>query len=367
MPASCSTTNHPQLPLTQLIYQTIMDGCFGEAMAVVAGARGRRACPRRPEMERGSSRAAWAGGLALVLGAACTTKARELPACVAPGGPLPHDRAVLVAAGDLVDCAGGAQEETARLAESLHPDSVLALGDLVYPNGTIDEYLDCYAPTWGRLRPLTHAVVGNHEYHTPHAGPFWAYFCGASGEPFKGYYSFAVGPWHAVVLNSNCGEGYDVPSYVPDDFGGCEEGSPQARWLAQDLAAHKGQCSIVAWHHPRFTTGSDDDGGKMRTLWAIAQAHGADVVLNGHAHLYNRFGKLDSDGQASDAGMRSFVVGSGGHELTQSVRTPVGLEASNDSDHGVLRLELQPTSFAWQFVRARDGAVLDSGDAPCTP
>ena len=309
------------------------------------------------------------GALVVLLGPACSTQPRELPACIASAAPTTtlQDHAVLVTAGDLVDCAGGAQEQTVALAESLHPDSVLALGDLVYPNGALDEYLDCYAPTWGRLRSITHAVVGNHEYHTPHAGPFWAYFCGASGEPFKGYYSFEIGPWHAVVLNSNCGEGYDVPSYVPADFGGCGEGSPQARWLAQDLTDHRGRCALVAWHHPRATTGDEDDGGTMRALWAIAQAHGADVVLNGHAHLYNRFGKLDAAGQPAADGMRSFVVGSGGHELASSVRTPAGLEAANDSDHGVLRLNLHPTSFGWQFLRVGDGAILDSGDASCVP
>ncbi len=273
---------------------------------------------------------------------------------------------MLVAAGDLVDCAGGAQEETARLAESLHPDAVLALGDLVYPNATVDEYDDCYAPTWGRLRPLTHAVVGNHEYHTAHAGPFWAYFCGASGTAFHGYYSFALGPWHAVVLNSNCGEDLDVPSYVPGDFGGCDEGSPQARWLEKDLTDHPGVCTLVAWHHPRVTSGKDDDGGHMRPFWKIAQAHGVDVVLSGHAHLYDRFGKLDADGHPTDTGIRSFVVGTGGHDLVSAARSPDGREASDDSHTGVLRMELRPDSFAWRFVASADGTVLDSGEAACT-
>ena len=308
--------------------------------------------------------AAWA---AVVLAfTACRSEPRQLPACIRAASAN-GDVAVLVAAGDLVDCAGGAQAKTARLAESLHPDAVLALGDLVYPNATIDEFLDCYAPTWGRLRHLTHAVVGNHEYHTAHAGPFWAYFCGASGEAFHGYYSVPMGPWHAVVLNSNCGQDLDVPSYVPDDFGGCGEGSPQAQWLAKDLAAHRGECTIVAWHHPHVTTGAEDDGGRMHALWAIAQTGGADVVISGHAHLYNRFGRLDADGRPSASGMRSFVVGAGGHELAKSVRSPAGLEASNDSDHGVLRVDLRRTSFAWQFVSAEDGAVLDSGEAACDP
>ncbi|MEO8797360.1 MAG: metallophosphoesterase [Polyangiaceae bacterium] len=272
---------------------------------------------------------------------------------------------VLIAAGDLVDCAGGAQQQTARLAEAQRPDAVLALGDLVYPNATVDEFLDCYAPTWGRLRPLTHAVVGNHEYHTAHAGPYWAYFCGASGAPFHGYYSFELGPWHAVVLNSNCGQDLDVPSYVPDDFGGCEDGSPQAQWLAEDLVAHRGKCTIIAWHHPRFTSGAEDDGGRMRALWTVAQAGGADVVLNGHAHLYDRLGKLDADGHLSETGIRSFVVGSGGHELVKSVRSPEGLEASNDTHNGVLRMDLRRDSFAWQFLSSDDGAVLDSGETAC--
>jgi 3',5'-cyclic AMP phosphodiesterase CpdA len=304
----------------------------------------------------------------LALSTACTATPRDLPACVvAADVPPSREPVVVVAAGDLVDCAGGAQEQTAKLAESIHPDAVIALGDLVYPNATLDEFLDCYAPTWGRLRSLTHAVVGNHEYHTQHAGPYWAYFCGASGPPFRGYYSFSLGTWHAVVLNSNCGQDPDVPGYVPDDFGGCNEGSPQAVWLEQDLTAHRGKCTIIAWHHPHATSGKDDDGGRMRALWSIAQNNGADVVINGHAHLYDRFGKLDADQRPSESGMRSFVVGAGGHELTMSVRSPAGLEASNDTHHGVLRLELSRQSFSWQFVSSDDGAVLDSGEAPCAP
>jgi 3',5'-cyclic AMP phosphodiesterase CpdA len=304
----------------------------------------------------------------LVFASACSPPARELPACIdGRVASQAADSVRVVASGDLVDCAGGAQEQTASLAESLRPDAVLALGDLVYPNATLAEYLDCYAPTWGRLRSVTHAVVGNHEYHTAHAGPFWAYFCGASGPAFHGYYSFALGPWHAIVLNSNCGQDQDVPSYVPDDFGGCAASSPQAQWLERDLAEHTGQCTIAAWHHPRFTSGDQDDGGSMRALWAILQAGGGDVVLNGHAHLYNRFGKLDEDGRLAAEGMRSFVAGAGGHELAKSVRSPEGLEAAIDTQFGVLSLELRATSFAWQFLSAADGVVLDAGEAACQP
>lgn len=317
--------------------------------------------------ERGSSLAhAW--GLALTFLASCSPTTRELPACIVPPDlPASRDSVVVVAAGDLVDCAGGAQEQTAALAESMHPDAVIALGDLVYPNATIDEFLDCYAPTWGRLRARTRPVVGNHEYHTAHAGPYWAYFCGAGGAPFQGYYSFGLGPWHAVVLNSNCGQDLDVPSYVPDDFGGCDADSPQGRWLTRDLADHKGECTLVAFHHPHVTTGKQDDGGRMGALWRLAQEGGADVVLSGHAHLYDRFGKLDADGARSERGLRSFVVGAGGHDLAPSVRSPIGLESSNDTHHGVLRLELHRDSFKWAFVDGDDGATLDSGEASCTP
>ncbi len=311
---------------------------------------------------------AWPGVVSLAIVSACAPSPRVLPACIDDGVTSTGKASVrVVAAGDLVDCAGGAQEQTAALAESLHPDAVLALGDLVYPNGTIDEYLDCYAPTWGRLRPLTHPVVGNHEYHTAHAGPFWAYFCGASGPPFRGYYSFSLGPWHAIVLNSNCGQDLDVPSYVPDDFESCDAGSPQARWLERDLAEHAGQCTLVAWHHPRITSGKQDDGGSMRDLWGLLQAGGADVVVNGHAHLYNRFAKLGADGHASPDGIRSFVVGAGGHELAKSVRSPEGLEASDDEHFGVLSLELRKTSFSWQFLSSDDGHALDAGEATCQP
>lgn len=306
--------------------------------------------------------------VAVVLAGACGDTARTMPPCVVPVEvPSTRESAVLIAAGDLVDCDGGAQARTAALTGRMRPDVFLALGDLVYPNGSLDEFLDCYEPTWGRLRSITRAVVGNHEYHTAHAGPYWSYFCGVSGPPFEGYYSFTLGPWHVVVLNSNCGQDLDVPSYVPEDFGGCEADSPQARWLAADLDAHRGQCTLVAFHHPRFTTGREDDGGRMGPLWSIAQARGADVVLSGHAHLYNRFAPLDVDGRPTPDGMRSFVVGSGGHNLARSVRTRGSLEAATDSHNGVLRMELRRTSYAWQFLDGDEGDVLDRGESSCTP
>jgi 3',5'-cyclic AMP phosphodiesterase CpdA len=309
--------------------------------------------------------------VSLALALVTCARTRALPPCDAspalPRPPKDPSAVVVVAAGDIAECPSGRQAETAALVDSLSPDAVLTLGDTVYPDGSLDDFLDCYDASWGKFRPITRAAVGNHEYHAPHAGPFFAYFCGGSGAPFEGRASFDLGTWHVVVLNSNCGGDLDAPRSVGSEFGGCGADSPQAAWLAADLAAHPARCTLAMWHHPRFSSGEYGSSAFMSDLWRILQDAGADVILSGHAHMYERFQPMDSDGQVNlERGLREFVVGTGGkvplHMIPAVVR---GSETRDNTTHGVLRLELRPSSFAWRFVKAGDGSYTDEGEAPC--
>jgi 3',5'-cyclic AMP phosphodiesterase CpdA len=306
----------------------------------------------------------------IVIVVACT-HTRDLPACddssALPRQPKDPTAAVVVAAGDIAECPSGNQEATAALVDPIAPDAVLTLGDTVYPNGSLDEFLDCYHPSWGRFRSITRAAVGNHEYHAPHAGPFFAYFCGGSGAPFEGRTSFEIGAWHIIVLNSNCGGDLDVPSSVPEEFGGCDASSPQAQWLKDDLAKHPAHCTLAMWHHPRFSSGPYGSAEYMRDLWRILHDAGVDLVLSGHAHLYERFAPMDADGNADDArGIREIVVGTGGKSPLHSIaHLATGSETQNNVTHGVLRLELRLNGYAWRFIPVAGGSYTDEGDAPC--
>jgi 3',5'-cyclic AMP phosphodiesterase CpdA len=299
----------------------------------------------------------------------CTRETRPLPPCDS-SAELPQlrgKRAIeVVAAGDVADCSSDAHHRTAALIERIKPDVVLGLGDLAYPNGSLDEYVDCYGSSWGKFRSITRAAVGNHEYHTPHAGPFFAYFCGSSGEPYEGWYSFELGAWHVVVLNSNCGTDLDVPASVKDEFGGCRASSPQGRWLTADLDAHPSKCTLAMWHHPRFTSGVHGNAEYMRDAWRILDAHGADLMLAGHVHNYERFAPLDADGAPHPTGrMREISVGTGGRGLTGFAQTVNGSEVRDQTSHGVLHLTLRETSYAWEFVPVDGDTFTDRGEAAC--
>jgi hypothetical protein len=301
----------------------------------------------------------------------CAPDSRPLPPCDAsPALPnVAKDAAVVTVAavGDVADCAGGSQMAVADTVTTMKPDAVFALGDLAYPNANIDELVDCYGPTLGRFRSITRAVPGNHEYHTPHAGAYYAYFCGSSGETFKGWYSFDIGRWHVVALNSNCGGDLDVVSDVADDFGGCDEGSPQTTWLRADLDAHPTGCTLAMWHHPRFSSSTEGPSPMVDTLWRIVVEHGVDVVLNGHAHDYQRFPPLAPDGRRDDAkGTRNFIVGTGGVKLTDfDPDQPIRSEVRENGSHGALRLELREHGYAWSFVPIDGDTLHDDGEATC--
>jgi acid phosphatase type 7 len=247
--------------------------------------------------------------------------------------------ATLVAAGDIASCDSRHDEETAALVARI-PGTVAILGDAVYEEGTAEQFAECYS--WRRFRARTRAALGNHEYNTPGAAPARAYF----GLPPRGYYSYDLGGWHVVVINSNC-----APA------GGCGAGSPQERWLKADLARSGARCTVAYWHHPRFTSGLHGSDRTMTAIWRALAAARADLVLAGHDHHYERFRPID--------GLRSFVVGTGGRSLRPVLRRLPASEVVNWRTYGVLRLTLRETGYSWRFVPVAGSSFTDAGSGAC--
>jgi hypothetical protein len=237
---------------------------------------------------------------------------------------------------------------TARLLDGIG-GTVFTLGDNVYSSGTMAEYRDCYDPTWGRHRDRTRPVPGNHEYESPGAGPYFAYFGFNAGQPGLGYYSYDLGAWHIVALNSNVS---------------ARSNSLQGQWLRADLASSQSRCSLAYWHHPLFSSGPNGDSSDMRDFWRILYDAGAEVVLGGHDHDYERFALQDPDGRADPAhGIREFVVGTGGAAPYQFGRIHGNSEARLSGSYGVLKLTLQADSYLWEFDSA--SGVSDAGAGGC--
>ena len=264
---------------------------------------------------------------------------------------------VVVAAGDIASCRTEGDEATAELVEDID-GTVVALGDEAYPHGTAEDFEECYEPTWGQFKERTKPTPGNHEYNTEGASAYFDYFGKAAGDPDEGYYSYNLGAWHIVALNSNCGEG-EIH---------CGPGSPQGRWLEEDLAANGEEaCTLAYFHHPLFASGSYRPGVKrVERLWEILYAAGVDVVLNGHDHNYQRFAPQDAGGRADpEGGIRQFVVGTGGRSLYEIPDPIANTEVYNDEAYGVLKLTLHPKKYEWEFVPVKGETFSDSGVARC--
>ncbi len=267
----------------------------------------------------------------------------------------PDNTAVLVGAGDIAFCADltGA-EATAKLLDRI-PGTVMALGDLAYPNGTKEDF-ECYDRTWGRAKTRTRPAPGNHDFHSSKATPYFDYFGGAAGAPDRGYYSYELGAWHVVVLNSEC-----------VDVGGCGAGSPEEKWLREDLAKHRASCTLGYWHKPLFSSGgSHGNDLEIIPFWQAFYEAGADVVVNGHDHDYERFGPQDPQGKADAThGIREFVVGTGGKNLRSFGPVKTNSEVRNYETFGVLKLTLHPSGYEWLFI-AQDGkSFSDAGSGTC--
>jgi hypothetical protein len=300
----------------------------------------------------------------LSLAAAALTAALLLP----PPAALAADP-VLFAAGDIACDPGDPSyngglgtatacrmKATSDLLVGSGAPAVLVLGDNQYEEGALAKYQQSYDPTWGRFKALTRPVPGNHDYANgaSAAAGYYTYFGAAAGDPSRGYYSYDLGAWHLVALNSNCWA-----------VGGCGAGSPQESWLARDLAAAQGRCILAYWHHPRFSSGAHGDDPTFDAFWRDLVRAGADVVLAGHEHHYERYAPQGAAGNADPGGPRQLVVGSGGRNLTAIVTPRPNSAFRNDTSFGVLEMTLHPDRYDWRFLAAPSGAALDSGTALC--
>jgi hypothetical protein len=263
--------------------------------------------------------------------------------------------ATLLAAGDIASCNSTGDEATAALLDA-RPNAVVAtLGDNVYENGTVREFTNCYEPTWGRHKGRTRPALGNHEYGVFRAEGYFTTFGEAAGEAPLGWYSYDLGAWHIVVLNSNC------------EAVGCATGGSQETFLREDLAAHPALCTLAVWHHPRWSSGSTHGPTAAVTPLYIALFEaGADIVLSGHEHNYERFAPLDPKGEPDGArGIRQFVVGTGGRSHYPFGPPLPGSEVRNDNTYGLLALTLRANSYQWQFVPEAGKTFTDSGSTNC--
>jgi hypothetical protein len=262
---------------------------------------------------------------------------------------------VMVGAGDIATPISTADTATAELIKNMPDATVFTAGDNAYPDGTASDFNNNYHPTWGQFKERTQPVPGNHEYHTPGASGYFGYFGAAAYDPSKGYYSYNLGEWHVVALNSEC-----------EHVGGCGATSPMVRWLEQDLAAYPATCTLAYFHHPLFSSGFHGNQSEMRPTWDVLYAAGADVVVSSHDHDYERFAPQRPDGTLDTSqGIREFVVGTGGADLRAFGFIQPNSEVRNSDTHGVLKLTLHPSSYDWQFVPVAGKTFTDSGTGNC--
>jgi hypothetical protein len=296
--------------------------------------------------------------------------------------------ATLVGAGDIASCRYNRDYHTAKVVDSTinsanAPVTVFTLGDNAYPDGTTNQFKNCYDPTWGgshlgartditlkvvnpNMWTLTQPALGNHEYRTSGATPYFNYFGAQAGEPGKGYYSYDRGSWHIIALNSNCSQ-----------VGGCSASSPQGQWLQADLINQPKttSCTLAYFHHPLFTS-STAQTNIAKPFWNMLYKQGADVILSGHAHYYERFAPLRPDGTKDlTYGIREFIVGTGGADPDYPMRTPRAAHSEIDSEkpgqpgttyYGVLKLDLRAGGYDWKFLpREQDAVFTDSGSGQC--
>ena len=261
----------------------------------------------------------------------------------------------LVGAGDIAGCDFKADRKTARLVGKIG-GTIFTLGDNVYPEGTRSQFRNCYDPTWGKYKKRTRPSVGDQDYNTPGAKPYFDYFGGRAGKPGRGYYSYDLGTWHIVALNSNC-----------EEVGGCEWKSAQGRWLRRDLANHRTRCTLAYFHHPLYASGTNYDSPKVKPFWDMLYNHHAEVILSGHAHRYERFARITPSGALSSArGIRQFIVGTGAApSASQQGPNEARVQAKKVGAPGVLKLELGSGFYHWRFVPVAGRNYTDSGKARC--
>lgn len=262
--------------------------------------------------------------------------------------------AVLVGAGDIADCSSSSDTATAALLASTR-GTVFTLGDNAYGSGSDKQFRKCYGPTWGKFKGRTRPAIGNHEYETRGADGYFDYFGKAAGPRGKGWYSYNAGSWHVVVLNANC------------DKVGCGKGSEQERWLRSDLADHPTGCTLAYWHQARFV--SDNIHGNnpdLKAFWDALYDNGAELVLSGHAHVYERFAPQTPTGKADPShGIRQIVVGTGGASQYRFGSARANSQVRNASTFGVLKLSLKSGGYDWRYIPTADRSFKDAGSGSC--
>lgn len=266
-----------------------------------------------------------------------------------PTGPTLPSVEVLVGAADIADCATGGAVRTAQLLDRI-AGTIFTAGDNAYPLGSAANFRDCYEPTWGRHRARTRPAPGNHEYDSPGAEPYFQYFGPLAGPHGLGYYSYRVGSWQVISLNSELGTA---------------PGSPQLDWLRTELSRQQVRCTVAYIHRPLYSSGQHGDQPQVREVWRVLYTFGVEVVVAGHDHHYERFAPQDADGRLDVAqGIRQFIVGTGGAPIR-----PPGAPRPNTEvlgvSWGVLVLTLEESSYRWEFVPTDPGGFRDAGVGQC--
>lgn len=269
--------------------------------------------------------------------------------CVGAASATPAPTVVLMA-GDIAQCDTAGAELTGRLIQA-HSYPVLALGDLAYPKGSSEDFARCYTPHWGAFKERTYPAPGNHEYGTTGAEGYFKYFGARAGEAGKGYYSFDLGAWHIVSLNSNRELSADAP---------------QLKWLEEDLRRNRQTCVLAYWHHPRYSSGPHGSDARTQAIWSLLYRYGVSVVVAGHDHIYERFAPLNEHGAPDpQRGIRSFIVGTGGAKHYALKQPAAHSEVANGETWGVLKLTLGADQYAWEFLPVAGQTFSDAGSARC--
>lgn len=285
------------------------------------------------------------------------------PATTPTPPPTPIGDPVLLAAGDIAACSRDGDTATAEIL-ARYPDAIVqTLGDNAYDKGT-ERQFGCYHDTWGVALERTRPALGGHDYMTPDAAGYFGYFAeilaphgATASDPRMGWYAYDLGEWRVIVLNSIC-----------DQVGGCDRGSPQVTWLTQELADHPARCSLAVIHNPRFSSGRKENEPRVQPLWEALHAAGTELVLSGDNHAYERLAPMEPDGRLdATAGIRQFVVGTGGRSHYKFSEGPIhaNRETGDDDTFGVLKLTLQPDSYAWEFLPEAGKTYTDTGTEEC--
>jgi len=272
---------------------------------------------------------------------------------------LTGEPVVLAGAGDISDCGNDGDTITADLVDGVLAENadaiVFTTGDNVYSGGTAEEFGSCYAETWGRFKDRTRPSAGNHEYEASDASGYFGYFGNAAGAQGEGYYSYEAGDWQVLALNSNC-----------DEIGGCQEGSPQELWLREELASSDAQCTLAYWHHPLFSSGDHGGDTSVQPLFQALYEDGAELVINGHDHNFERFAPQDPEGTHDPvSGIRQFVAGTGGTGNTSIEVIAANSESRLTETFGVLALSLYSDGYEWEFVSEDGSGFNDVGIEAC--